>query len=514
MDLLSDTLRQVFNNPQLPAVWHSLQAILLSMSRDQALQQLVEQPLIDWQAPDPDSEFLRLSFLWGMTGDKSFGIQAARLLLNNPKLAVDRIANFNALVWGTVITQGASSDEFADLLRQLSLPQLVQRLSKHAQTFMPKSSPLRSSKQPQRVALIAPQLCNAKHTPSVLVAAQTKLLVEQGMTVEIFSAQELCVADPLVFFGSTLEVKIQPLDTRYWQSVLPNGVRLTASDTRFSMESRWQMMIAAISAFSPDVILFCGFYSPLAGALYQHYPLLGLNVHALPLLQTVDVWLSADPQPAIAPQLFWGLDFAETQVHYYPYRLNRVERQSHLQRTDFGLSNHAVLWISVGTRLHDEISANWASDMLNLLERYPNVHWLLVGVNTLPAVLNGENSQRIHALGYRTDVIDVLDMADIYINPPRIGGGFSVAEAMGQGLPVVTFTNSDGGHKVGPQAVSTQQQYIHLLSQLTAHKAERQAFGEVLRERFNRDLDLAQAGDSLKAALETTCKVAAKRLQK
>jgi glycosyltransferase involved in cell wall biosynthesis len=185
-----------------------------------------------------------------------------------------------------------------------------------------------------------------------------------------------------------------------------------------------------------------------------------------------------------------------------------------LQRSDFGLSNHAVLWISVGTRLHDEISANWASDMLNLLERYPNVHWLLVGVNTLPAVLNGENSQRIHALGYRTDVIDVLDIADIYLNPPRIGGGFSVAEAMGQGLPVVTFTNSDGGHKVGPQAVSTQQQYIHLLSQLTAHKAERQAFGEVLRERFNRDLDLAQAGDSLKAALETTCKVAAKRLQK
>ena len=509
MDLLSDTLRQVFNNPQLPAVWHSLYAILLSTSRDQVLQ-----PLIDWRAPDPDAEFLRLTFLWSITGDKAFGIQAARLLLNNPKLAVDRIADFNAFAWGSVITQGASSDEFADLLRQLSLPYLVQRLSNHAQTLVSTPSQWRSTQQPQRVALVTTQLCNGQHTPSALVAAQTRLLVEQGMTVEIFSAQELTIATPLVFFGSTLEVKLPPFDTEYWQSVLPKGVQLTASDSRFSMLSRWQLMMTAINAFSPDVIILCGLYSPLVGALYPHYPVLGLNVHALPLLQPVDVWLSADPQPAIEPEMFWGLSFGTTQTHYYPYRINRTPAPTQLQRSDFGIADDAVIWISVGARLNQEITANWASEISKLLDHCGKVHWLLVGIDSLPAKLNGTSSERIHVLGYRTDVVALLDIADIYLNPPRIGGGFSVAEAMGQGLPVVSFTNSDGGHKVGSQAVATQQQYIHLLSELTAHKAERQAFGEVLRERFNRDLDLAQAGDSLKAALKTTCKVAAKRLQK
>lgn len=513
MDILSDTLRQVFNNPQLPAVWHSLQTILLSMSGNRVLQQSIVKQLTDWKAADSDSEFLRLTFLWDITSDKSFAIQAANLLLNTPKLAVDCIANFNALAWGIVITQGDSSNTFAEGLRQLSLPYLVKRLSNHAQTLKP--SPALSwqpTNQPHRVALVAPQLCNALHTPSTLVVAQTKLLVEQGMTVEIFSAQELTVANPLFFFGSTLEVKLPPLDTSYWQSVLPNGVRLTASDTRFSMESRWQMMMSAISAFSPDVILFCGLFSPLVDALYQHYPLVGLNVHALPLLQSVDVWLSADQPPVIDPEMVWGLEFAATQVHYYPYRLNRIQRQTNIQRSDLGISNDAVLWISVGARLNKEISANWASDILKLLARYPNVHWLLVGVNTLPGVLNAENSQRIHALGYRTDVIDLLDMADIYLNPPRIGGGFSVAEAMAQGLAVVSFANSDGGHKVGPQAVESQQQYNNLLSALTEHKVECQAFGEILRERFNRDLDLAQAGNSLQTALQTACDLAAKRL--
>jgi hypothetical protein len=92
--------------------------------------------------------------------------------------------------------------------------------------------------------------------------------------------------------------------------------------------------------------------------------------------------------------------------------------------------------------------------MLHLMSRYPDVVWLLVGgEGKLPDALQSSPPGRVRALATRDDLPGILRCADIYVNPPRMGGGFSVAEAMAEGLPVTSLSGSDGGDKVGELAL-------------------------------------------------------------
>jgi glycosyltransferase involved in cell wall biosynthesis len=83
--------------------------------------------------------------------------------------------------------------------------------------------------------------------------------------------------------------------------------------------------------------------------------------------------------------------------------------------------------------------------------------------------------------------------SDIYINPPRIGGGATVAMAMEQGLPVLTLTGSDGADKVGPWAVASLNAYFAQLANWVGDAAARQRAGAALKARFFERLDVSSA---------------------
>ena len=272
-------------------------------------------------------------------------------------------------------------------------------------------------------------------------------------------------------------------------------------------------MSARIAEFDPDVILFCGFYSPLAAALYNYRPVLGLNVHAMAPLSPVDVWLSSREAGQQELPSLWKHQATPPVEWEHPYRIKRTEQHWTLTRTELGIEPNAVVWITVGGRLEHEISGPWAERVANVFANDPGITWLLVGGHgTLPAALTSLAGPRLKVLGSRDDVGGLLQLSDIYVNPLRMGGGFSVAEAMAEGLPVVSFADSDGGDKLGAYAVPDLEQYLLQLRCLSGGEALRQEVGHALRTRFKERLDLAQSKPSLVAALNKAVELARLRL--
>lgn len=86
---------------------------------------------------------------------------------------------------------------------------------------------------------------------------------------------------------------------------------------------------------------------------------------------------------------------------------------------------------------------------------------------------------------------------DIYVNPDRLGGGFSIAEAMAEGLPVVALSDSDGGDKLGPAAALNLEDFFVKLHILVADVVARRQMGHAMKARFSQTLDLNQSGPSL-----------------
>jgi glycosyltransferase involved in cell wall biosynthesis len=238
-----------------------------------------------------------------------------------------------------------------------------------------------------------------------------------------------------------------------------------------------------------------------------------MSVNSVPPIAPVDVWLTADTAPE--RKAVWGGIFAPPQPVYHPWRVRRSRTQWPVTRASLGLSEAAVVWITAGFRLEHEIRSGWADRMLQLISRYAQVVWLVIGgEGKLPQALLQAAPGRVRSLATRSDLSGILRICDIYVNPPRMGGGLSVAEAMAEGLAVTSLTGSDGGDKVGELALADTDAYMERLAALTESPGLRAATGQALRRRFDERFDLEASGPPLLAACRQAADLASARLTK
>ena len=120
-------------------------------------------------------------------------------------------------------------------------------------------------------------------------------------------------------------------------------------------------------------------------------------------------------------------------------------------RRVLGLQANEKLLLTVASLTACKGHVHLLDGMPRIFERFPEAHLALVGQGELKMYLSDRVADlgladRVHFLGYRTDVPDLLCAADLFIMPSiEEGLCTSLLDAMGQGLPVVT--TSAGGIK-------------------------------------------------------------------
>lgn len=508
MGLLHDMLRQALAEPQSALTWHMLHQVWLQ-TQEAGEKSDVLNLLQSHSQPDPRADILRLTFLADTGRDPRHAHEAAARVLALTPANPDRLATFMMYPWFGAFASPTRDHLAADLIGA-QLPSLARSLGQMARAMAPAALKPRVPRSIKRVALVMPYLGNRMHTPSVMMKHQCALLAKSGLDVRVFSCQEHMIHEAWRFRGSARRLRLPVPEADYWSKALPPGVQLHFSDSRFSLDARWQGILARIAQFDPDVVMLVGFYSPLAAALHAFRPLVGLSIITLPPMVPLDVWLTGNENPLPSP---WGTGLGWTHAHFHPYRLPEDTGPWTVTRAEIGVPDDAQLWITAGFRLEGEIQGEWAARMLTTLEAHPKAVWLLVGgAGKLPAALNAAPPGRIIPLSTRTDLGGILRLSDLYLNPPRIGGGFSVAEAMAARLPVLTLAGSDGGDKVGDRALADLDAYFLRLDQLNTDSDLRRREGQALRERFSQRYDLAASGPSLLNALEAAVRTAAPRL--
>ena len=164
-----------------------------------------------------------------------------------------------------------------------------------------------------------------------------------------------------------------------------------------------------------------------------------------------------------------------------------------------------MVLVTAGARLGSEITGDWAHDMIGLLSQRPNVVWVLVGnQGAVPPALAEMPPAQLRLVPHQKDLRSLLRCCDIYVNPRRLGGGFSVADAMAEGLPTLAFADFDGGNKLGDHAVEDHRSYFRKLEDFIDDLDLRKQDGAALRALFAKTLDLDQSGPSLLSACELT----------
>jgi hypothetical protein len=496
--LLHDAMERVAANPTASLGWHRLLACFETID-DAALRHAVCAGLMAIVPARGIGGFLRATFLAGVTGEEGHIADAAQALQQIRPLDPERVMAFAAFEWGRALVHAPDRTRFVASLRAACLPELMRLAGLHLARRADAPLRPRAIGSLHRFAVLAPFIGPAGHAPSALALAHARLLRQLGRAVHVFSAQELLMPDMPQYLGNMGRVTTPAPVLDALAASLPEGVQMTLGDAGFSLTRRWQDMLDAVAAFDPDLVLFVGLYSPSVAPLYAARPVLGLCVHSVAPMAPVDVWLTAAAELAGPAPTPWMPALPPAWGHHHPFRIAADPPSAVAPcRRQLGLAQDDVVLVTVGARLGQEIAGDWAARMAALLAPPSRLVWLLVGgAGDVPEALRDVDPARLRCLAHRHDLRAVLRCCDIYLNPPRLGGGFSVAEAMAEALPAIAFAGSDGGNKLGDHAVETTEAYFARLRALIDRPDMRMAAGAAMRDLFDATLDLARSSPSL-----------------
>ncbi len=186
-------------------------------------------------------------------------------------------------------------------------------------------------------------------------------------------------------------------------------------------------------------------------------------------------------------------------LKYQPSRESRAKI-----RSEFGISDAAPLVGIIGRAHPMKDHANFIRAAMHVGEQWPDAHFLLAGPEMIPrnplfsdSLNSACVSDRVHFLGERSDIQDLMSAMDVFVLSSAWGEGFPnvVGEAMACCLPCVVTDVGDSAWILGDCGVVVPARDTAKLAEgmttlLAMPAAERDALGRKARQRVQDEFSL------------------------
>ena len=138
----------------------------------------------------------------------------------------------------------------------------------------------------------------------------------------------------------------------------------------------------------------------------------------------------------------------------YDLRLPLTPSMKTYHRKDFNIDDKDFVITVVGNRLDIEVNNEFKQLLRKILKISSRISIAFVGIfESYPSFVNEDEifSTRTKFLGYQEDLIGVLGIMDLFLNPPRQGGGGGAVYSLYNGVPVVTLNYCDVANSLEPE---------------------------------------------------------------
>ena len=120
--------------------------------------------------------------------------------------------------------------------------------------------------------------------------------------------------------------------------------------------------------------------------------------------------------------------------------LNKLHR-----KCDYGLKEDTFVILIAGNRLDDEITKQFQVILHKILEQQENVTIVFIGrcYKLQQVIVKDSFAERYKFIGEVDDFKGIMKIGDLFLNPPRQGGGTGAYYAIANEVPVLTLPNCD-----------------------------------------------------------------------
>ncbi len=345
-------------------------------------------------------------------------------------------------------------------------------------------------RQRDLVVLLTGQFMQGMHQPSLdmLDFART-LIVRFGRRVALINTADGPVSAHFPFLGRfssasdpTLYNASQLVSDRLPIPFLHLPVGFTAPEMAAGI-------VDEILALKPDLVLSFGTMSPVADLCRGLLDVVSIPFGTyLPMAQPTWVALprplTAGDEEGLAAS---GLD--RDRVIPIAYTYAPPVTGAPKTRAALAVPDDAIAVAIIGLRLGQEVTPAFAATLDDLVRREPRLFFLFVGpLDNHAELVAGlpDLARRSTAHGYDIDVVSVLAACDLYLNPPRGGGGASAAYALSRGVPAYSLAAGDVGTVVGPGFhLPALADFATHASRFADDAAKRERLREAARRRFD-----------------------------
>lgn len=121
-----------------------------------------------------------------------------------------------------------------------------------------------------------------------------------------------------------------------------------------------------------------------------------------------------------------------------------LPKKKSFTRKEFGIPENDFVLVTVGIRLDTEIDDTYIKNVIATFKW--GTHIVFAGYFDRYASYcekYPELMEHSTFIGYCNDILALMEICDLYVNPKRLGGGFSIIEAFHEGKPGVTIDYGD-----------------------------------------------------------------------
>ncbi|HYD69942.1 tetratricopeptide repeat protein [Azospirillum sp.] len=335
-----------------------------------------------------------------------------------------------------------------------------------------------------RVALVTNQMLGDGHQPTLDAFDYARRLQDDfGREVLVVNANAMATEGeagfiPAFAYNVTEEYRgLQTIEARGAR------IRMASFPQRSFDQDKVAAVVDAVERFDPDAVVAFGASNVIADLFAATRPVVCVPTSSgLPHTQAHLV-LAYDGADDAAG---WPADLRE-RFRPFAFGWNPPPTGETPPRGAYGLPAEGALFVVVGNRLDHEVDGVFLGLIDGLLDRLPDACVAFAGgVERLPGRVEAlRNAARVRCLGHVDDIRALYRVATAALNPPRQGGGGSVAFALAEGLPVVTQGVGDGARVAGPAfTVADAAGFAGRCAALAGDEAFRTGQAEAARDRF------------------------------
>lgn len=298
-----------------------------------------------------------------------------------------------------------------------------------------------------RIVIITEQISNDKHSPTLYVFNSIYYLRQLGYEIMVFSCpSDFYLAEDIWYrYRSVVSVEEYHgktvTDTFRGEQVLFQQINLCGQDCI----DRYRIMIDFIRDWNPLFVYEIGLVNGIGDLLT------GMTTVVSEMLSIKDCSVSnaqilvrmEENEKEVEDQINSTMGSYQAQLWIGEDMPIFIDKDPvEVTRNQLHLPEDKFLIAVVGNRLDQECGLEFVELLRNILQNIPAVGVVIVG-DTRDLNVHFTEYENIYFIGHQEHLQNIYDVMDLYLNPERVGGGYSCQMALQEGLPIVTLPGGD-----------------------------------------------------------------------